>query len=152
MRFQKSLVQTAWPWRVMLSLRDRTDCFTTKAFGLPDNPQCQECGNGRCEIGHCRRQRTARLRVEGFDVSEGLGTRPFYWTTALQGYFREELEKCVVFRAVCRSERFIPVQACRSGLPGADRGLVNFMVRCRDIGEKAPIDTLPVNALHVGTS
>jgi phosphatidylinositol 4-kinase type 2 len=31
-----------------------------------------------------------------FDVSEGLGNRPFYWTTSLQDSFRAELEKCVV--------------------------------------------------------
>lgn len=31
-----------------------------------------------------------------FDVSEGLGNRPFYWTTALQDSFREELEKSVI--------------------------------------------------------
>ena len=55
-----------------------------------------------------------------FDVSEGMGTRPFYWTTALQDSFREELEKCVVFRAVCCSGRSILVQAGHPGLPDVE--------------------------------
>jgi len=55
-----------------------------------------------------------------FDVSEGLGNRPFYWTTALQDSFREELEKCVTFYTVSHSGRLILVQACDSRLPDVE--------------------------------
>ncbi|KAF9650860.1 hypothetical protein BDM02DRAFT_3092313 [Thelephora ganbajun] len=62
-----------------------------------------------------------------FDVSEGLGNRPFYWTTALQDSFREELEKLVILDYL---------------MLNTDRGLDNFMIKCCDIDhEKAPIDT-----------
>jgi len=55
-----------------------------------------------------------------FDVSEGLNTRPFYWTTALQSSFRKELTRCVIFCVVCRFEHFILVQACHPGLPDVE--------------------------------
>ena len=51
-----------------MSLRDRTECYMTKVFGLSDRLRCQESGTGRRGIVRRRRghQRAARLRVEGF--------------------------------------------------------------------------------------
>jgi hypothetical protein len=55
-----------------------------------------------------------------FDVSEGLGNRPFYWTASLQDSFREELEKYVVLTAIYHSLSYMPLQACDSGLPDVE--------------------------------
>ena len=57
-----------------------------------------------------------------FDVSEGLGNRPFYWTAALQDSFRLELEKCVIFYLLYPSNHFMLVQARHSGLPDVEHG------------------------------
>lgn len=57
-----------------------------------------------------------------FDVSEGLGNRPFYWTAALQDSFREELEKCVGFCLVHPPTLFMFAQACHPGLPDVEHG------------------------------
>lgn len=55
-----------------------------------------------------------------FDVSESLGNRPFYWTTALQDSFRQELEKCVVLYAADHSRVFMSFQACDPRLPDVE--------------------------------
>ena len=89
-----------------------------------------------------------------FDVSEGLGNRPFYWTTSLQDSFREELEKWDILLRWT-----VPIISCLFRLVildylmlNTDRGLDNFMIKCCDIDhEKAPIDVPPVNAPRLDT-
>jgi phosphatidylinositol 4-kinase type 2 len=89
-----------------------------------------------------------------FDVSEGLGNRPFYWTASLQDSFREELEKYVVLRAITipfliRLFRLVILDYL---MLNTDRGLDNFMIKCCDIDhEKGSTDNPPVNTLRVDT-
>ena len=89
-----------------------------------------------------------------FDVSEGLGNRPFYWTTSLQDSFRAELEKCVVLYATYHScllylSRLVVLDYL---MLNTDRGLDNFMIKCCDVDhEKGSIDNPPVNTLRVDT-
>ena len=66
-----------------------------------------------------------------FDISECLGNRPFYWTTALQNSFREELEKYVVFiRFAVPGVSFLPRFIILGYLMlSTDRGLDNFMIK-----------------------
>jgi len=87
-----------------------------------------------------------------FDVSEGLGNRPFYWTTALQDSFREELEKCVfpLRRATSAFSHLSRLVILDYLMLNTDRGLDNFMIKCCDIDhEKTPIDTPLVNTSRV---
>lgn len=89
-----------------------------------------------------------------FDVSEGLGNRPFYWTTALQDSFREELEKCAFLCVIVIStfSSLFRLVILDYLMLNTDRGLDNFMIKSCDIDhEKAPVDPPPVNASHVDT-
>ncbi|EIW83022.1 hypothetical protein CONPUDRAFT_52541 [Coniophora puteana RWD-64-598 SS2] len=65
-----------------------------------------------------------------FDASEGTdGSRPFYWSRALQQSFREELEKLVVLDYL---------------MLNTDRGADNYMIKyCEGDHEKSLIDVAP---------
>ncbi|KAI0266765.1 phosphatidylinositol 3 and 4-kinase-domain-containing protein [Gloeopeniophorella convolvens] len=74
-----------------------------------------------------------------YDASEEDGTRPFYWSAALQESFRDELEKA------CADPRIVDYLMLNT-----DRGADNYMIKyCEAEHEKSLIDIAPTRSAQL---